>query len=408
MRIALLHYTAQPIVGGVETVMQQHGRLMAAAGHGVRIIAGRGARVDDSVEFVSLPLVDSLAPEVLAVKRQLDEGAVPADFGQLSSRIETQLRGAIEGMNWVFAHNVCSLNKNLPLTAAIRRIFEGPGAPQLGIWHHDLAWTTPRYASELHDGYPWELLRSDFPGSVHVTVSKHRQAEISQLMGIPPERVLVIPNGIDPYRFLRMSEAARDLARRLGLLEAAPCILLPARITPRKNIELALRVLSRLRTSHPGARLLVTGPIGPHNAQNSAYLKSVLALRAQLGLDEAALFLSLGSHAPISDEVVSSLYSVADALLLPSTEEGFGIPILESGLARIPVFCSDIAPLRELGAADVTYFPPDGDANQVAEAIGRALDASSSYSLRKRVLRDYTWERIYLRFLEPLLAGHLQ
>ena len=61
MRIALLHYAGQPVVGGVESVMREHGRLMAGAGHHVRIIAGRGDQVDPDVEFTRLALIDFLA-----------------------------------------------------------------------------------------------------------------------------------------------------------------------------------------------------------------------------------------------------------------------------------------------------------------------------------------------------------
>ena len=61
VKITLVHYAAHPVVGGVETVMREHGRRMARAGHTVRILAGRGAQVDPEVEFMGLPLLDSMA-----------------------------------------------------------------------------------------------------------------------------------------------------------------------------------------------------------------------------------------------------------------------------------------------------------------------------------------------------------
>ena len=74
------------------------------------------------------------------------------------------------------------------------------------------------------------------------------------------------------------------------------------------------------------------------------------------------------------------LYRLADALLLPSREEGFGIPILEAALARIPVFCSDIPPLVELGKDAVFYFAPDADPAAVAERISSVLDADQTHA----------------------------
>ncbi len=58
INIVLIHYAAAPVIGGVENVMRQHARLMAAAGHRVRIVAGRGEQLDSGVEFTSVPLVD--------------------------------------------------------------------------------------------------------------------------------------------------------------------------------------------------------------------------------------------------------------------------------------------------------------------------------------------------------------
>ena len=64
--MALLHYAAPPVVGGVESVLGHHARLMADAGHQVRVVAGRGEQMDARIPFVHLPLADSRHPQVLA------------------------------------------------------------------------------------------------------------------------------------------------------------------------------------------------------------------------------------------------------------------------------------------------------------------------------------------------------
>jgi glycosyltransferase involved in cell wall biosynthesis len=403
MNITLLHYAAHPIVGGVENVIHQHSLLMADAGHHVTVIAGRGERTDPRVDFIRLPLVDSRDPAILAAKRELDGGSIPGDFLNLSMDIEDQLRGHFRDMDWVLAHNVCSLNKNLPLTAALRRIAESASGPRLGLWHHDLAWTTPRYRGELHSGDPWDLLRTDWPNTVQVAVSRYRGLELTSLLQAPEGRVRVIPNGIDVGAFLRLGSEALGLMDEFQLLDSDPLILLPARITPRKNIEMALRILASLRESHPAARLLVTGPTGPHNPANSGYLEGLTNLRRELNIEQEAVFLATAYPKTVSDELLLDLYRLADVLLFPSREEGFGIPLLEAGLERIPVFCADIAPLRELGGRDVEYFPPDDDPPNVAKRVADALAADMSHGLRKRVLRQYAWQTIYAQHIGPLL-----
>ena len=55
----------------------------------------------------------------------------------------------------------------------------------------------------------------------------------------------------------------------------------------------------------------------------------------------------------LPDEVIADFYRLSDALLFPSREEGFGIPIIEAAFSSIPVFCYNIPVLRELGGEDV-------------------------------------------------------
>jgi len=392
-------------VGGVENVMRQHARLMAAAGHQVRIVAGRGEQTDPQVEFVRLPLADSRNPEVLAVKAELDQGRVPAAFESLSRTIEQELRPLVGKADWLICHNVCSLSKNLPLTAAVRRIADSEDAPRIILWHHDLAWTTPRYLPELHDGFPWSLLRSDWPAARQIAVSRQRQAELSALLGVSEARIQVIPNGIDVAGFLELGVETMTLLKELGIMDKRPLALLPVRITPRKNIEMALHVLKELRREYPRCALLVTGPLGAHNPSNAGYFDRLLSLRKDLGLRESVLFAAELRGDPLPDRVVADLYRAADFLLLPSVEEGFGLPLLEAGLTGIPVFCSDIEALRELGRGDVTYFAPDASPLSVSSLIVGGLNSSSPFSLRQRILREYAWERIYVDRLDPLLRG---
>ncbi|MEO6060919.1 MAG: hypothetical protein ABIQ99_03160, partial [Thermoflexales bacterium] len=156
MNIVLVHYSAPPIVGGVESVLAHHARLMADAGHRVTILAGRGAAFDGRISIRVLARLDSRHPEIMALKAELDLGRVPAGFEGTRDSLQRELERELRDCDVLIAHNVASLNKNLALTAALH----GLRRPARILWHHDLAWMTSRYRAELHAGYPWDLLRT--------------------------------------------------------------------------------------------------------------------------------------------------------------------------------------------------------------------------------------------------------
>lgn len=380
-----------------------HARLMAKNDHQVQVIAGRGATFDERVTFTHLPLADSTHPRILTLKAEMDQGHVPPRFGEVVAVLKEELSAHLRETDVLIVHNVCSLHKNLALTAALWELMHTPHHPPMILWHHDLAWTTPRYRNELHPGYPWELLRTVWDKAIQVVISDSRRQELAHLLNIDESEILVIPNGVDVAHFLKLERATQEYLQRLNLAEADPLLWLPVRITPRKNIELALETLAYLRNTFPHAQLVVSGPPGPHNPANAQYFERLKMLRENLGLKHAAHFLAEITPEPVPDAVISDFYRLADALFLPSYEEGFGIPILEAALEGIPIFCSDIPPLRALGGDDVTYFSPHANPQEIANRIAAYLSSSPLYNLASRVRRNFTWERVYQNYLAPLL-----
>lgn len=404
LQIALIHYSAPPVVGGVESVMAAHANLLADAGHSVRVLAGRGSQWREDIPVLLLPQVDSRAPEVMQIKQHLDAGTVPANFATLSESIRQEMGGAVAGCDVLICHNVCSLAKNLPLTAALHDLATSPNAPAMVLWHHDLAWTTPRYAAELHEGYPWNLLKQPWRGATQVVVSALRQQELASLMGLSLDDVHVIPNGVNLASFFKLEPYTQALLADENLLTADPLLLLPVRLTPRKNIELALTTVAALRQLLPNVRLLISGPMGPHNPANVAYFERLKQLRDDLQLQASVLFLAERDSAFLPDAVIADLYRLADALFFPSREEGFGIPMLEAGLSHLPIFAANIDPLVQIGGDNVTWFSPDADPAALAETMAQQLRASPVQRMATNA-RAYTWNRIRDTLIEPLLQA---
>jgi glycosyltransferase involved in cell wall biosynthesis len=408
-RVALLHYTTPPVVGGVETVLARHARQLALAGFDVSVLTGRGESLGAGVRLHRLPLLDSRHPRVLAVARDLEAGKITAALPALTARIGADLERALAGIDVCVAHNVLTLHKNLALTAALHQIAARKSPPRIVAWCHDLAWTNPLYHPHLHPGAPWDLLRTRVRGGTYVAASRARQQALCAALGLPGSAVAVIPNGIDPAVFLRLTGVGRWLADTLRLWDHQLVLLLPARITRRKQIEYALAVASEIVRRELTVRLLVTGPLGAHNPRNRSYLQELRALRRRLGLDEHVVFCTdlrgpRGRPLVLSDRTMADLYMLADALLLPSRDEGFGLPLLEAGLARLPAFTTDLAALRAVGDDAIHTFDLGDPPARVAAAIIDTLMEEHGYRLRRRVLASYRWSVIMREQIVPLLS----
>lgn len=408
--VAILHYAGPPYVGGVEITMAAHARVLVSAGYRVRIVAGKGGQVAPGVELVELPELGSRGVLVEQAARELAAGLPGEAFHSLADRLTVMLGDTLANVDVLMAHNVLSLHKNLACTTALWRLHQAGRLPFMLAWCHDFAWLDPLYIPELHEGHPWSLLREPWPGVQYVVVSEDRRVMLAQLMGLDPARVAVVTPGVDLAAFLKLEPETAELAVQLNLLDAEPLLLLPARVTRRKNIELALAIVGALQSFCRNPRLVVTGPPGPHNPANAAYLAGLLDLRHAAGIGDAAVFLyerftdAEGRPLPVSDAMIADLFRLADGLLFPSRYEGFGIPVLEAGLAGLPIFCSDIAPLRASAGEAALYFALDEPPGQVAGRIAAALADDRRYALRRRVRTEFTWEAIYRQAIVPLLT----
>jgi glycosyltransferase involved in cell wall biosynthesis len=159
-----------------------------------------------------------------------------------------------------------------------------------------------------------------------------------------------------------------------------------------------------MRSSGRPAGLIVTGPVDPHRPAERDLLGRLLVLRRTLGLDRAVRFLATEPEGVPTDAVVGDLYRLADALFLPSLDEGFGLPILEAAVHRLPIICAELATLRELAGDAATYVSIDDEPAVIAACILERLDWDRVRGLARRVRHEYSWEAIYRSRIAPLLA----
>jgi glycogen(starch) synthase len=218
-------------------------------------------------------------------------------------------------------------------------------------------WVESHPQSYIHGVERWIANRAD----ALVTCSHYMRGHVADIYGLEEERVTVIPNGIDPLDLQPVDDLETLRARF-----AAPdqrLVLLVGRLVYEKGFQLALEALPGLVERLGDVRFLVAGS-GTHEQE----------LRAQaeaLGLMEHGTFLGW-----IGDDVLHSLYRIADLCVVPSIYEPFGLVALEAMASGCPCIVADTGGLREV--------VPNDD-------VGlrfRSRDSASLAAMVERVLTD--------------------
>ena len=211
-----------------------------------------------------------------------------------------------------------------------------------------------------------------------VAVSRTTAREVVERLGVPSERVFVVSPGVDPAVF-------RPRRRRP---RAGRYVLFVGSEQPRKNLAALLRALAHLRRTPELAdvRLVKVGRAG---RRNRLLRQPTAAEITRLGLEDAVTFLG-----NVPERRLARLYSGAGCLVLPSLDEGFGLPPVEAMACGCPCVVSNRGALPETaGPAALTVEPDDPEA--LAEAIvGVMADQELRTDLRSRGFAQaagYTW-----------------
>lgn len=362
MRIAIVHYTAPPVIGGVERIVGEQAKVLSARGYLVDVVCGR-----------------------------CDE-------------VMLRLHDAVPAYDAVVVHNVFTMPFDLKLTAALREMAVARPEIRFINWVHDIAAVNPHYSHHAWHRAEYQMLKEP-PKALHVAVSEVRRVEYLDLTGLREDQCRIIPNGVDVANILALTERINSLVARLRLWSRDYVLLHPARVLRRKNIELGLRVVHSLRDLGFDVAYLVTGAPDVHQADGVAYGVELRTMIDELALQHSAIF--LGETMELANDDVRSLYAVSDALLFPSKAEGFGLPVVEAGLHGVPIFCSDIPAHREVGQGIANYFDLDSDPGAIARSLASHPGVEARRMRRLQLAGRLDWPRICMAYIEPLLNDPL-
>jgi glycosyltransferase involved in cell wall biosynthesis len=405
-KIAIVHYSYPPVIGGVEFIMQGHAQVLAGAGYTVKILAGEGNSAHKNVQVVRIKELLPAHERVKNVTARIEKRGPGDDFDRLKKKIYASVAKALEDVRTCFIHNVMTMHFNLPFTAAFSEVMNDMhDKVRFCIWCHDATVLNPSYSLPRAGSYPWSLLTSYHRHARYVAISAHRRRQLSKLFGVTQKKITVVPDGLDVRSFLDISEPIWRAACALNLFERDLVMLFPSRILRRKNYELGIRIVAEMKKLGKKVTFLITGPPDPHNPATVTYFKELLALRKRLGVEKEVVFLAnpKGLDLKIGFEELKSLYAACDMLLITSWQEGFGIPLMEAASRKMPIACSDIAPLPEVVEKYACLFGLTEKPATIARRIIRYLKRLPTHYLFKKVLFTYSWEAIYTNHLSKLV-----
>lgn len=398
-KIAIVHFSIPPVIGGVETIIEAHTRCFLNNGFDVKIIAGNKGKIGDA-QSIEIKELSCLGGKAEKIRDEIDRGVISDSFCTLKNKIKTELLDAISDRDTIIIHNILSVHFNFPAVFAIHEIIKS--FPKKFIfWCHDITLNDPNYKTGNPKDFPWSLLVSPL-NIKYVTISRLRQRELSELLHIPKKSISVIPDGIDEVSFLSLNSNIVAIVNKYNLLDADIVILFPSRIIRRKNFELGIKVVSELKQRGKKVYFLITGPPDPHNIISVEYYKELIALAQELNVTQNIIFL-YDEGIKVDDEDLKNLYSISDILLVSSKREGFGIPLLEAGIMKMPIFSLKMGPLTEVGAEDINYISENP--KDIAERIIKFISSNKSARMFRKVLRDYTWNNIFEKKIKPLFCS---
>lgn len=372
MRIAHLSWEYPPTVyGGLGRHVHALAEAQAALGHHVTVItqAAPDAPVEETVAGVhilrapeappDLPFdTEHLLPWTLALNHRLTSAATAA-WDRLRPDV-------IHAHDWLVAQAADNLSRidGTPIIATMHATEAG---------RHQ-GWLPTPLSRSIHSIESW---LANLAHGV-ITCSAHMESEVIRLFDVPADSITVIPNGVDTHRWSRRRSVGRTEKWTRG---PGPLLVYCGRLEWEKGVHTLVEAVPRLRRRYPDIQVVIAG--------NGSQLDSLQDLVKSRRITRRVHFTGW-----LPEPDLHSLLGAADALVLPSLYEPFGLVALEGAALGAPLAVARTGGLAEFAGADATAisFTP-GDVADLARAVRCILDDESAAQRRTRAARRRLRER---------------
>jgi glycogen synthase len=396
MKVLMVSWEYPPVViGGLGRHVHHLSTALAAAGHEVVVLSRRPSGTDPSthpssdeinedvrvVAAAQDPHEFTFAKDMMAWTLAMGHAMVRTGLSLKKKRNGRPWRpDVVHAHDWLVAHPAVALSEfyDVPMVSTVHATEAG---------RHS-GWVSGSLSRQVHAVESWLVRESDSL----ITCSASMRDEITELFGPGLAEVTVIRNGIDAARW---PFAER---RRHGVASGPPELLFVGRLEYEKGVHDAIAALPRIRRAHPGTTLTIAGD----GTQQDWLVEQARKYRVL----KATRFVGRLDHA----ELLAALHR-ADAAVLPSHYEPFGLVALEAAAAGTPLVTSNIGGLGEAVINGETGMScPPRDVARLAEAVGAVLDDPAAAQRRARAARerltsDFDWHTVADETAQVYLAS---
>jgi len=312
-------------------------------------------------------------------------------------------------------HNILWENDFLPFEIKKRKI---------DIFHNFANWGLPlkkccKYVLTVHDLIPlkypefyrhidvfpdaWSRMKMDMKNADAImTDTNYVFNQIVNAYVEYKNKISVIHLGVEDVFKKYEDDDLKEIKEKLGLPEKF--ILFTGKFDPRKNITVVLKVVNELKKRGWNISLVATGEKEAFEASKVYY--DLNKLIGDLSIGDLVHFTGY-----LADKELAYLYNLAEVVLYPSKEEGFGFPVLEAMACETPIIASDIGSIRELAGDAIAYVNPE-NADEIVKKMEILLKngkmRNKYVDIGKKRVKNFKWDKAVEKTLEVYkkLAGY--
>jgi glycosyltransferase involved in cell wall biosynthesis len=390
LRITLLSYRSKPHCGGQGVYVRHLSRELAALGHEVEVLSGPPyPELDAGVTLTTVPSLDLYRePDPFRVPwpREFKTSIDVLEFGLMCTAafpepLTFSLRAHRVLRDRAVKPDIVHDNQTLGYGMLLMK---RAGLPIIANVHHpitvdralDMAAAPLRKKVSTWRWYSFLRMQKRVIQRMPtlVTVSENSYDDIVRDFGVDPEKMRVIPVGVEHDVFVPPS-----VPRVPGRIVATASADVPL-----KGIVPLLEAVAKLRTERD-VELVVVG----RAKEGGAAARAI----ERLGLEDAVRFVT-----GVSEAELVQVFGSAHVGVVPSLYEGFSLPAIELMSCATPLVATTAGALPEV-VGDAALTVPPGDTEALAQAIKRVMDdpelaATLGQAGRDRVMSRYTWTSV--------------